>query len=91
MRHFPMADIMPGQLAPTRRVLDWVFSIEWICLNVLERHSASLGERESKLMFSYTKNIMDRNMFRNSNNKRNLRFDGFLDCLGRLCAWDIDG
>jgi hypothetical protein len=44
MRHFPMADIMPGQLAPTRRVLDWVFSIEWICLNMLERHSASLAE-----------------------------------------------
>ena len=30
IRHLPIAEMMPGALAPTKRDVDWVFRIEWI-------------------------------------------------------------
>lgn len=40
---------------------------------------------------AYPQYIMNRHMFRYSHDERDLRFDGFFDCLGCLVPGDIDG
>ena len=79
----PIADMMPGALAPTRRDLDCVFNIEWIWLELEDRHW-------NIFTIAYPHDIVNGNVLGNSDNERHFRFDSFFDSCSSLRRCDVD-
>lgn len=55
----PIAEIIPEELAPTNLDFDWVFNIEWICIE-------KLNQATFQYEFSYSHDIMNWNVLGNN-------------------------
>lgn len=88
MRHFPTADMMPGELAPTSLDLDCVLRMEWIFAG----NSGQYTHVVQPLFITptYPEHVMERDMLGHGNDKRHLCFNSLLNGAGGLVSCYID-
>jgi hypothetical protein len=83
-----MADMIPGELGPTRRDLDCDFSMEWILTSQKRfRHKTSEIGHNGR---AYSEHVMEGDVFCHCHNQRDLGFNGLFNRGCSLVSRYID-